>query len=132
MKHCNKCNTDKPLESFAKSKYNPDGLNYVCKDCFKKTYSAEAKQKEAKKKATKKAQTKRRLEKAPPPEIDVILHAASVRAANELNSISAHKELNTAEVGRMKSLIDILLLIRKNARPRKNDNEEQINTEDLF
>ena len=33
IKHCPKCDQDKPLEAFAKSKRRPDGLTVYCKAC---------------------------------------------------------------------------------------------------
>lgn len=33
LKHCNKCNEDKPLSGFSKLKAAKDGLNYYCKPC---------------------------------------------------------------------------------------------------
>lgn len=33
MKHCNKCNTIKPIEEFGKRKRSPDGFQYRCKSC---------------------------------------------------------------------------------------------------
>lgn len=35
-KHCNKCNNDKSLTEFYKSKNHVDGLQGVCKECYKK------------------------------------------------------------------------------------------------
>ena len=35
MKHCSKCNVDKPLEMFSKCAANKDGLHRWCKDCAK-------------------------------------------------------------------------------------------------
>lgn len=33
MKHCNKCDIDKPIEEFGKNKRSSDGLQYYCKEC---------------------------------------------------------------------------------------------------
>jgi hypothetical protein len=33
MKHCNKCDRDKPLPAFARNKQTPDGLQAYCKEC---------------------------------------------------------------------------------------------------
>lgn len=35
MKHCAKCNTNKPLEEFSKNKTRKDGKMSSCKDCMK-------------------------------------------------------------------------------------------------
>ena len=35
MKHCNTCNTSKPLSEFYKSKATKDGLQAKCKECVK-------------------------------------------------------------------------------------------------
>ena len=35
MKHCSKCNVEKPLEMFSKCSANKDGLHRWCKDCAK-------------------------------------------------------------------------------------------------
>ena len=35
MKHCNRCNTSKPLNEFSKSKAAKDGLQTKCKECVK-------------------------------------------------------------------------------------------------
>ena len=35
MKHCSKCNVEKPDEMFSRSKANKDGLHRWCKDCAK-------------------------------------------------------------------------------------------------
>lgn len=36
MKHCNKCDTDKPVEEFGKNRAAKDGLNRSCKSCIRK------------------------------------------------------------------------------------------------
>ena len=35
MKHCNRCNTSKPLNEFSKYKAAKDGLQAKCKECVK-------------------------------------------------------------------------------------------------
>lgn len=38
-KHCNKCDSDKPLDEFHNNKANKDGKNTVCKECMKKYWT---------------------------------------------------------------------------------------------
>ncbi len=134
MKHCNKCNTDKPLEAFSLDKRNDDGRNYVCKECFKNYYDADAKSKKAYQKQQRLYKEKKRLEKAPPPDVDKALHTTSVKMAEELDKITSHLDLGANEVGRVKAIIDILLTIRKNARPKKPKEEKSPSKQmdDLF
>lgn len=127
MKHCNKCNTDKPLEAFNKNRNNPDGRNYVCRECYK-SYAGPLREKKLTAKAAKRARAKKRLENAPPPDVDAALHKCAVRAADELAilNVAGSGTLSGNDVSKMRSLIDILLVIRKNARPVKKEKEEKV------
>jgi hypothetical protein len=33
MRHCSDCDTDKPLEAFARNRTQPLGRNYICRPC---------------------------------------------------------------------------------------------------
>lgn len=124
MKHCNKCNTDKPLEAFSKNRNNVDGRGNVCKECFK-SYAGPLREKKDAAKAMKRSRAKKRLESLPAPDVDAALHKCAVRAADELAilNVAGSGTLSGNDVSKMKSLIDILLVIRKNARPKKPKEE---------
>jgi len=44
MKHCTRCQTEKPRDQFYKSKANKDGLQTWCKSCTKQTQSESRKE----------------------------------------------------------------------------------------
>ena len=133
MKHCNKCNVDKTINQFSKHSTTEDGYTTICKECYKNFYAPVRKESLALDKAKKKYAAKKKLEASPPPDLDLSLHTASVKAADELAKLNSSNDLSGHDITKMKSLIDILLTIRKHARPvTKKEKEKPISTDELF
>lgn len=62
-KFCKGCNTDKPTSEFSKANGKPDGLQSVCKSCYKKKYAHKRKRSRVKIKDTQNGYKKPKYER---------------------------------------------------------------------
>ncbi len=66
------------------------------------------------------------------PNIDRVLHACSVQAADELALLNRKDNLSNQEVIKMKELIQILLNVKKNSKPIRSKEKEMPELNDIF
>jgi len=62
MKHCSKCDKDKPTSDFGNNKTKKDGLQTVCKECARKHAKAHYKEGEVKKRHLQAVSKRRKIE----------------------------------------------------------------------
>lgn len=127
-KRCPKCHMDKPSESYSRDTKQANGLFYCCKECFKTIYKSKYK---GRPKVRPPRPRNPELLNQAIPDFDEVFHCCMVKASDELSVLTMKKDLSNHDVGKMKALMEILLVWKKKARPI-HDRDPQENPVDMM